>query len=185
MARSSALSEGQERGIDISAAPGIRGFRRRQWHGRAITRDVDQVPIIVIRHDGNLMTVYAGLDDVTVSKGKGQPGPSWARPAVRASSISRSRQGSTASIPEKYLRLIRPRWALTRRALTPGGDPGCGTGAAPQPLFWPSPDPAGKLGSGTLQARPVRAACPGIIPVRTSGAGSARSRGGSSAEDCG
>ena len=35
----------------------------------AITRDTDGVPIVVIRHDGTLMTVYAGLDGLTVGKG--------------------------------------------------------------------------------------------------------------------
>ena len=43
----------------------------------AITQDTDQVPILVIRHDGNLLTVYAGIDAIGVKKGdkvtRGQP----------------------------------------------------------------------------------------------------------------
>lgn len=35
----------------------------------AITRDTNQVPIIVLRHADNLLTVYAGVDDLTVAKG--------------------------------------------------------------------------------------------------------------------
>ena len=35
----------------------------------AITRDTDQVPIMVLRHEGNLLTVYAGVDNITVEKG--------------------------------------------------------------------------------------------------------------------
>lgn len=35
----------------------------------AITRDVNQVPIIVVRHPDNLLTVYANVDAITVAKG--------------------------------------------------------------------------------------------------------------------
>ncbi|NHX27714.1 M23 family metallopeptidase, partial [Escherichia coli] len=35
----------------------------------AITRDTEQVPILVIRHDDSLLTVYANIDNITVSKG--------------------------------------------------------------------------------------------------------------------
>ena len=35
----------------------------------AITRDTDQVPILVLRHEDNLPTVYAGVDALTVEKG--------------------------------------------------------------------------------------------------------------------
>ena len=36
----------------------------------AITRDTDQIPILVIRHPNNLLTVYAGVDIIRVSKGQ-------------------------------------------------------------------------------------------------------------------
>ncbi|MGB3407201.1 MAG: M23 family metallopeptidase, partial [Jannaschia sp.] len=35
----------------------------------AITRDTDQVPILVLRHDGGLLTVYANIKDIAVEKG--------------------------------------------------------------------------------------------------------------------
>ena len=35
----------------------------------AITRDTEQVPIVVIRHSGNLLTVYANITGITVKKG--------------------------------------------------------------------------------------------------------------------
>ena len=35
----------------------------------AITKDTDQVPILVLRHADNLLTVYAGIDAVKVAKG--------------------------------------------------------------------------------------------------------------------
>ncbi|WP_347265675.1 LysM peptidoglycan-binding domain-containing protein [Paracoccus sp. (in: a-proteobacteria)] len=62
--------KGRNEGIDISAAPGSSVSAAGSGTVAAITRDVDQVPIIVVRHDNNLMTVYAGLDDVAVSKGQ-------------------------------------------------------------------------------------------------------------------
>ena len=35
----------------------------------AITRDTEQVPILVIKHSDNMLTVYAGVDALTVTKG--------------------------------------------------------------------------------------------------------------------
>ena len=35
----------------------------------AITADADKVPIIVIRHPDNLLTVYANVENITVKKG--------------------------------------------------------------------------------------------------------------------
>jgi murein DD-endopeptidase MepM/ murein hydrolase activator NlpD len=35
----------------------------------AITRDTDQVPILVVRHENNLLTVYANIDDIRVERG--------------------------------------------------------------------------------------------------------------------
>ena len=36
----------------------------------AITRDTDQVPILVLRHEGGLLTVYANIKDIEVEKGE-------------------------------------------------------------------------------------------------------------------
>ena len=35
----------------------------------AITTDTEQVPILVIRHDNNLLTVYANIDAISVARG--------------------------------------------------------------------------------------------------------------------
>ena len=35
----------------------------------AITKSAEGVPIVVVRHSGNLLTVYANVTDVSVSKG--------------------------------------------------------------------------------------------------------------------
>jgi hypothetical protein len=35
----------------------------------AVTRDTEGVPIVVVRHEGDLLTVYAGVDGLKVEKG--------------------------------------------------------------------------------------------------------------------
>ncbi|PZX18315.1 murein DD-endopeptidase MepM/ murein hydrolase activator NlpD [Palleronia aestuarii] len=64
-----AFSRGTNDGIDISASPGAPVRAADGGVVAAITRDTDQIPIIVLRHEGNLLTVYAGVDDVSVEKG--------------------------------------------------------------------------------------------------------------------
>ena len=60
----------------------------------AITSDTQEVPIIVLKHEGNLLTVYAGIGDIAVKEkdevsrsqviGKIQPGnPSFLHFEVR------------------------------------------------------------------------------------------------------
>ena len=61
--------KGENEGIGIAAAAGSPIGAADDGSVAAITRDTDQVPILVIRHEGNLLTVYAGVDDITVSKG--------------------------------------------------------------------------------------------------------------------
>ncbi len=56
-------------GIDIAAAPGTAVRSADAGTVAAITRDTDQVPIVVVRHAGNLLTVYAGVEGVKVAKG--------------------------------------------------------------------------------------------------------------------
>ena len=56
-------------GIDIAAAPGTPVSAAASGTVAAVTKDTDQVPIVVIRHDGGLLTVYAGLDALKVQKG--------------------------------------------------------------------------------------------------------------------
>lgn len=62
-------AKGKNDGIDIAAAPGTPVKAAADGTVAAITKDTNQVPIVVIRHDGGLLTVYAGIDQVTVAKG--------------------------------------------------------------------------------------------------------------------
>ncbi len=62
--------KGKNEGIDIAAPAGTAVKAAASGTVAAITRDTGGVPIIVVRHTGNLMTVYTGLgSDVTVAKG--------------------------------------------------------------------------------------------------------------------
>nr|WP_245781000.1 M23 family metallopeptidase [Litoreibacter janthinus] len=56
-------------GIDIAASTGTAVKAAADGEVAAITRDTDQVPILVLRHSGNLLTVYANISDITVKKG--------------------------------------------------------------------------------------------------------------------
>ncbi len=56
-------------GIDIAAPAGTPVLAARDGTVAAITRDTEQIPIIVIKHDENYLTVYAGVDNLKVSKG--------------------------------------------------------------------------------------------------------------------
>lgn len=62
-------TKGKNDGIDISAAAGSAVKAAADGVVAAITKDTEQVPIVVIRHAGGLLTVYAGLDGIKVAKG--------------------------------------------------------------------------------------------------------------------
>ncbi|WP_232829357.1 LysM peptidoglycan-binding domain-containing protein [Tropicimonas sp. IMCC34043] len=68
---------GKNDGIDIAVPAGTTVVAADGGVVAAITRDTDQVPILVLRHDGGLLTVYANVDDLKVQKGqtvsRGQP----------------------------------------------------------------------------------------------------------------
>ena len=61
--------KGKNEGIAIAAAAGTKVKAAEDGTVAAITRDTDQVPILVVRHANNLLTVYANIQNVTVSKG--------------------------------------------------------------------------------------------------------------------
>ncbi|WP_299640992.1 peptidoglycan DD-metalloendopeptidase family protein [uncultured Ruegeria sp.] len=61
--------KGKNEGIDIAAAPGTAVTAAEAGTVAAITADADQVPIIVVKHNNDLLTVYANVDDITVKKG--------------------------------------------------------------------------------------------------------------------
>ena len=78
-----AYSKGKNDGIDISAGAGTAVKAAADGVIAAITKDTEQVPILVIRHAGGLLTVYAGLDGIKGAKGaRVKRGPTIA--AVRA-----------------------------------------------------------------------------------------------------
>ena len=61
--------KGSNEGIGISASAGQSVAAAADGTVAAITRDTDQVPILVVRHADNLLTVYAGVDEIGVEKG--------------------------------------------------------------------------------------------------------------------
>lgn len=61
--------KGKNDGIDIAASAGSSVKAAADGVIAAITKDTEQVPIVVIRHSGGLLTVYAGLDGIKVAKG--------------------------------------------------------------------------------------------------------------------
>ena len=64
-----AYARGRNDGIGIGAPAGTTVRAAAAGTVAAITRDTDQVPILVIRHDNNLLTVYANIDDIRVERG--------------------------------------------------------------------------------------------------------------------
>ncbi|WP_306110586.1 MULTISPECIES: peptidoglycan DD-metalloendopeptidase family protein [Roseovarius] len=62
-------SKGKNDGIDIAAPAGTPVRAARSGTVAAITKDTNGVPIIVVKHDQNLLTVYSNVDKVRVSKG--------------------------------------------------------------------------------------------------------------------
>ncbi|MGA1276701.1 MAG: murein hydrolase activator EnvC family protein, partial [Gemmobacter sp.] len=60
--------KGKNEGIGIGAPAGSPVRAAANGTVAAITRDTDQVPIIVIRHADNMLTVYANVDAIAVEK---------------------------------------------------------------------------------------------------------------------
>ncbi len=56
-------------GISIAAPAGTAVKAADAGTVAAITRDTDQVPILVLRHSDNLLTIYANVADISVKKG--------------------------------------------------------------------------------------------------------------------
>lgn len=99
-----AYQKGKNEGIDIAAAPGSSVKAAGSGTVAAITRDVDNVPIVVVRHGGDLLTVYAGLDSLTVSKGdKVTTGQSLGKARSKGSIHFEVRRGFDSVDPEEYL----------------------------------------------------------------------------------
>ncbi len=64
-----AYKKGRNEGIDIKAAPGTPVKAAADGTVAAITASSEGVPIVVVRHPDNLLTVYANVAGVSVKKG--------------------------------------------------------------------------------------------------------------------
>jgi len=64
-----AYSKGKNEGINIKGNAGAAVKAADGGTVAAITQSAEGVPIIVIRHPDNLLTVYANVSDVSVAKG--------------------------------------------------------------------------------------------------------------------
>lgn len=64
-----AYQRGRNDGIGIGAPAGTEVRAAAAGTVAAITRDTDQVPILVVRHENNLLTVYANIDNIRVERG--------------------------------------------------------------------------------------------------------------------
>jgi murein DD-endopeptidase MepM/ murein hydrolase activator NlpD len=62
-------AKGKNDGIDIAAAAGTPVNAAGAGSVAAITKDTSGTPIVVIRHAGGLLTVYAGVEGLRVAKG--------------------------------------------------------------------------------------------------------------------
>ena len=62
--------KGKTDGIDLSAPVGSTVVAAESGTVAAITADADQVPILVLKHADNLLTVYANIGDISVEKGQ-------------------------------------------------------------------------------------------------------------------
>ena len=64
------FARGKSDGIDISAAPGTSVRAADAGTVAAITSDADNVRVIVVRHQGNLLTIYSNVDNIAVKEGQ-------------------------------------------------------------------------------------------------------------------
>jgi len=62
-------AKGRNDGIDISATPGATVKAADDGLVAAITEDSNGIPIIVVKHSGNLLTVYSNVSGLAVAKG--------------------------------------------------------------------------------------------------------------------
>jgi len=99
--------KGKNEGIDIAGSPGTPVKAAEAGTVAAITADADQIPIIVVKHSNDLLTVYANVEGISVKKGDR---------VKRGQSIAKLRGGENAYVhfevregfesvdPETYLR---------------------------------------------------------------------------------
>jgi len=83
------FEEGRSGGIDIAANAGTAVVAADAGTVAAITEDTDDVPVLVLRHSDNLLTIYANVSDITVSKGD---------PVTRGQQVATVRSGNPSFI---------------------------------------------------------------------------------------
>ncbi len=64
-----AYQQGRNEGIGIAASAGTAVSAAAAGRVAAITEDTNNVPVVVIQHDNGLLSVYAQLEDLTISRG--------------------------------------------------------------------------------------------------------------------
>jgi murein DD-endopeptidase MepM/ murein hydrolase activator NlpD len=73
----STYSKGSNDGIDIAGKPGQEVKAAEAGTVAVITKDSNNIPILVIRHSKELLTLYINVTDISVKKGervkRGQP----------------------------------------------------------------------------------------------------------------
>ncbi len=62
-------AKGKNDGIDIAATAGSSVVAAEDGTVAAITRDTELVPVVILKHANDLLTVYAGVDGLTIKKG--------------------------------------------------------------------------------------------------------------------
>ena len=82
-------TKGRNEGIDIKGSPGGPVAAAADGTVAAITKSAEGVPIIVLRHPDNVLTVYANVEDVSVEKGDS---------VKRGSSIAKLRDGDQSFV---------------------------------------------------------------------------------------
>lgn len=102
-----AYAPGRNDGIDIGAPAGTEVSAAADGTVAAITTDTSGIQIVVIRHDGNLLTVYTHLENLTVERGSTvRQGQTIGQ--VRAGDPSflhfEVRRGTDAQDPDDFLR---------------------------------------------------------------------------------
>lgn len=80
-------AKGKNEGIDIAGSSGAVVVAADAGEVAAITEDADQIPIVILRHSSGLLTVYANVTDITVSKGAN---------VTRGQTIAKLRDGDNA-----------------------------------------------------------------------------------------
>ncbi|WCQ99956.1 LysM peptidoglycan-binding domain-containing protein [Paracoccus aestuarii] len=96
--------KGRNDGIDIAAPTGTPVSAAGSGEVAAITRDSSGTPIIVVRHQGDLMTVYTNLGEVAVARGDTvAPGQSLGQAGDAGFVHFEVRRGFESLDPETFL----------------------------------------------------------------------------------